>query len=66
MCGPCGGNSGDGGIPGGGDGGNPGDGGTPTGGNDGGCSLYGQLCTSSANCCNGVPCTSGRCQVALQ
>jgi hypothetical protein len=30
---------------------------------DGGtCSLYGQLCASSAGCCNNVPCTAGRCR----
>jgi hypothetical protein len=37
-------------------GGTPGSGGTPT-----VCSAYGQLCTSDGDCCNGVPCTSGRC-----
>jgi hypothetical protein len=26
------------------------------------CVLYGQLCTSSAQCCSGVPCTGGRCR----
>jgi hypothetical protein len=26
-----------------------------------GCSLYGQTCTTGANCCDGVPCTGGRC-----
>lgn len=35
------------------------DGGTPT---DAGCALYGQSCTSSGNCCDGVPCTSGTCR----
>jgi hypothetical protein len=30
------------------------------------CSLYGQTCTVSADCCNGVPCTSGRCMITLQ
>lgn len=42
-----------------------GDSGTP---NDSGavdsgtpCSLFGQTCTVNANCCNGVPCTNGRC-----
>ncbi len=30
---------------------------------DGGvCALYGQTCTDSAECCAGVPCTSGRCR----
>ncbi len=41
------------------------DAGTSDGGNlaDGGtCSLYGQLCASAAACCNGVPCTEGRCR----
>jgi hypothetical protein len=36
-----------------------------TGGNlpDGGtCALYGQLCVASGDCCNGVPCTTGRCR----
>lgn len=26
-----------------------------------GCAQYGQTCTSAAECCNGVPCTGGRC-----
>jgi hypothetical protein len=30
------------------------------------CALYGQLCTVSADCCNGVPCTNGRCQYPIQ
>jgi hypothetical protein len=30
------------------------------------CGLYGQICTSSASCCGGVPCTNGRCQYAVQ
>jgi hypothetical protein len=41
------------------------EGGIPDGGNlpDGGnCSLYGQLCTGNGDCCNGVPCTVGRCR----
>ncbi|HVJ94131.1 MAG TPA: hypothetical protein VM580_30290, partial [Labilithrix sp.] len=41
------------------------DAGTSTPGNlpDGGtCALYGQLCSGNADCCSGVPCTSGRCR----
>jgi hypothetical protein len=63
VCGPCGGGGNDGGSP-------VGDGGT--GSNDSGspppssCALYGQICTTAANCCNGVPCTFGRCQFPLQ
>jgi hypothetical protein len=26
------------------------------------CSLYGQTCTQTSECCDGVPCTSGRCR----
>lgn len=34
---------------------------------DGGsCSLYGQSCTTSANCCNNVPCTNGKCVYPVQ
>jgi hypothetical protein len=33
-------------------------GGTP---DSGSCALYGQQCTTSADCCNGIPCTAGRC-----
>jgi hypothetical protein len=44
----------------------PGDGGSPTGDGgsypDAGCALYGQICTTAADCCNGVPCTGGRCE----
>jgi hypothetical protein len=29
------------------------------------CSQYGQLCNVSADCCNGVPCSGGRCQQTL-
>jgi hypothetical protein len=30
---------------------------------DGGtCALYGQICTVAGDCCNGVPCTAGRCR----
>jgi hypothetical protein len=25
------------------------------------CAQYGQQCTDSAQCCNGVPCTNGFC-----
>ncbi len=40
------------------------DGGVVDGGSDNpaNCALYGQICTTSGNCCNGVPCTSGRCR----
>jgi hypothetical protein len=31
----------------------------PDGGN---CALYGQICNADGDCCNGVPCTSGRCR----
>jgi len=47
----------------------PNDGGTST---DGGvvdsgvpCALYGQLCTTSGDCCNNVPCTNGRCEIPV-
>jgi hypothetical protein len=30
------------------------------------CALYGQICTTTADCCNGVPCTGGRCEVPIQ
>jgi hypothetical protein len=34
---------------------------------DGGvCSSYGQGCTSSADCCNGVPCTGNTCHYPIQ
>jgi hypothetical protein len=26
------------------------------------CALYGQICSTGADCCNGVPCTAGRCR----
>jgi hypothetical protein len=64
------GNYGDGGTGGYGDSGSSGyDGGTPqdSGGYvpppppDAGCALYGQLCTTSADCCNHVTCNGGRC-----
>jgi hypothetical protein len=42
----------------------PPDGGTPP--PDSGipmnCALYGQACTTSANCCSGVPCTGSTCR----
>jgi hypothetical protein len=66
ICGPCGGVGGDGG-PGGGpgdDGGGSTGGGTPDGSAGGPgptCTLYGQICTSTSQCCNGVPC-DGRCE----
>jgi hypothetical protein len=75
ICGPCGGATGPGDD--GGTGTGPGDdGGTGTGpGADGGagpapgsdagtgpaCALYGQLCTTGADCCDGIPC-DGRCE----
>jgi len=30
------------------------------------CALYGQLCTTSGDCCNGIPCTNGRCEYPVQ
>jgi hypothetical protein len=35
---------------------------------DAGCALYGQACTSSSQCCDGVPCdpTAGRCYYPVQ
>jgi hypothetical protein len=33
----------------------PVDSGVPT------CAQYGQLCSMSSDCCNGIPCTVGRC-----
>jgi hypothetical protein len=33
----------------------PPDGGPPP------CAEYGQVCTTNGDCCNGVPCTNGRC-----
>jgi hypothetical protein len=38
----------------------PPDSGTTT--DSGTCSLYGQTCTTAANCCNGVPCNGGTCR----
>lgn len=39
-----------------------------TGGGTGGttCAQYGQVCAQSADCCNGVPCTNGRCGVLIK
>ena len=43
-----------------GGGGNGGGGGpTPT------CAQFGQICQTTADCCNAVPCTQGRCQVPV-
>jgi hypothetical protein len=76
VCGPCGGPAPDGGTPTGDGGGPTGDaGGTPEGGGpgtgDGGapppaCALFGQICTTSADCCYGLPCVNGRCEQAVQ
>jgi hypothetical protein len=66
VCGPCGGAYGDGGIP-YNDGGvtyAPDSGYTPDSGSA--CSLYGQICSTAANCCGGVPCTGGRCLYLVQ
>jgi hypothetical protein len=60
TCGPCGSGSSSGGTT-----SSSGSGG-PSGGPDAGCSLYGQLCTTAAECCNGVPCNSGRCYSPVQ
>jgi hypothetical protein len=60
-CGPCGGNGGPpdaGGAP---DSGGVLDGGYGGGDGAAGCSLYGQICRTTADCCNGEPCTGGRC-----
>ena len=32
----------------------------------GGCAAYGQLCSTSGDCCNGVPCTNGRCEFPVR
>jgi hypothetical protein len=29
------------------------------------CADYGQVCTASGDCCNGVPCAGGRCVVIV-
>jgi hypothetical protein len=50
TCGPCGGTS-------------TGDGGSYP---DAGCALYGQVCTTSSDCCYGVPCSDGRCESPIQ
>jgi hypothetical protein len=77
TCGPCasasGGDAGtganDGGGPGGGarDGGGPGGAGQDGGGSGGGgvCAQFGQICQTAADCCNGLPCASGRCGVTF-
>ena len=65
VCGPC--------VPTGGDAGaGPGDDGgsgddaavSPDAGTGTGptCALYGQVCTTASQCCNGVPCSNGRCE----
>jgi hypothetical protein len=33
---------------------------------DAGCALYGQICTTASDCCNGVTCSDGRCEAPLQ
>ena len=68
VCGPCGGPAPDGGVSGGGDGGGTGagDGGSPPPPVDAGCSLFGQVCTTAAQCCYGLPCTNGRCEAPIQ
>lgn len=43
-----------------GDGGSTADGGSSDGGVP--CALYGQICSVAGDCCNGIPCTSGRCR----
>jgi hypothetical protein len=30
-----------------------------------GCAEYGQVCTVSGDCCNGVPCVGGRCLIIV-
>jgi hypothetical protein len=50
----------------GGAGGTLGAGGANSGGAGGACSLYGQTCTTTANCCSGVPCTSGFCRFLIK
>jgi hypothetical protein len=56
----------------------PGDGGTPPADDsgtppppvtaDGGpvCSVYGQICLSNGDCCNGLPCLGNRCGVIVR
>jgi hypothetical protein len=68
VCGPCEGGTGDAGTSGGGSSSGVGasSGGSSSGGTGPSCALYGQLCSTSAQCCNGVPCSGGRCEVPLQ
>ncbi|MDP8998959.1 MAG: hypothetical protein M3O46_02495, partial [Myxococcota bacterium] len=69
MCGPCGGGSGGGSSGGSGSSSGNGSGSGSSGGSAGGsggggsgtCSQYGQICQTGADCCNGIPCTAGRC-----
>jgi hypothetical protein len=63
VCGPCRPGEGDGGAGLPDDGGAGGSGGSPDGGAGSGptCALYGQICTASSQCCDGVPC-DGRCE----
>jgi hypothetical protein len=66
TCDPCGGGGGPGdggGLPDGS--GLPPDGGAPPP-PDGGCASFGQLCSTSSDCCDGVPCTNGRCEFPVQ
>jgi hypothetical protein len=58
KCGPCGTGSSSGGSSG------SSSGSTPDAGPS--CALYGQQCTTSADCCNGIPCTMGRCLEPVQ
>jgi hypothetical protein len=70
TCGPCGSGSSSGGSSSssgsGSSSGGSSSGSGSSGGPDAGCSLYGQLCTTAAQCCNGVPCTLGRCYSPTQ
>lgn len=50
-------------VPPGGTGGAPGTGGS---GNTGICAEYGQICSSSDECCNGVPCSGGLCRYVVK
>jgi len=50
----------------GGTGGSGGSGGTGGTGGTGSCALYGQGCDTTADCCNGVPCTRGYCIVDVR
>jgi hypothetical protein len=68
LCGPCGGGTGSSGAStgtstgssagSGSSSGSPVDSGTPP-----VCSMYGQLCQASADCCSGLACSSGRCGI---